>query len=87
MCGPIKLAYPVIFLVPIPSQESEKSCICVLEVRGHVFALEVRGHVFALEVSTLPLSTIVLLAFRNVPIVNVFFFHFISAVNFAFGNI
>jgi hypothetical protein len=51
---------------PVPSQEDERSCICVLEVslpslyqarkvRGHVFVLEVmylcvRGHVFVLEV-------------------------------------
>ena len=41
----------------------QMSCICVLEVRGHVFVcLEVRGHVFVcLEVSMLTLPTISLL--------------------------
>ena len=58
---------PQLFIeVPVPSQEGQRSCICVLGVRGHVFVL---------VVSILPLSTILIFDFGIVLTV-IFFFSF-----------
>jgi hypothetical protein len=57
-----------IVIKPVPSQEDERSCICVSEVSLSSLyqARKMRGHVFVLEVSILPLSMIFLLDFETV---------------------
>ena len=60
----------VIYFVMLPSQESERSCICVLPVMylcvsGHVFVCYL-SCICVLEVLILPLSTIFQLDFGTV---------------------
>ena len=61
-------------MLEVSSQESERSCICVYEVSSQESE---RSCICVLKVSILPLSTMFLLDFRNVPTV-CYFLLFIS---------